>query len=178
MIAFFTRNGVAANLLMFAIIFAGVFALFSRKIPLEVFPEHESRSISISVAYRGATPEEVEETVVIRVEEAISDVEGIEEVGLPAWCTGLNPNSPYSKGPGAVGDGAMIGGQYVCSGDIIVADRSGVVVIPHAKIDATIKALEDVKAAESAFEAKVKGGETSFFDLDAMVAEGKAVWID
>jgi len=80
MIAFFTRNGVAANLLMIAIVFAGVYALLSRKIPLEVFPEFESRSISVSVAYRGATPEEVEETVVIRVEEAISDVEGIEEM--------------------------------------------------------------------------------------------------
>ncbi len=106
------------------------------------------------------------------------DVEGIEEVGLPAWCTGLNPNSPYSKGPGAVGDAAVIGGQRVASGDIIVADRSGVVVIPHAKIDETIKALEAVKAAEAAFEAKVKGGAKSFFDLDAMVAEGKAIWID
>lgn len=106
------------------------------------------------------------------------DVEGIEEVGLPAWCTGLNPNSPYSKGPGAVGDAAVIGGQRVASGDIIVADRSGVVVIPHAKIDETIKALEEVKAAEVAFEAKVKGGAKTFFDLDAMVAEGKAVWID
>ncbi|MEC9198501.1 MAG: RraA family protein, partial [Pseudomonadota bacterium] len=94
------------------------------------------------------------------------DVEGIEEVGLPAWCTGLNPNSPYSKGPGAVGDAAVIGGQRVASGDIIVADRSGVVVIPHAKIDETIKALEAVKAAEVAFEAKVKGGAKSFFDLD------------
>lgn len=80
MIAFFTRNGVAANLLMVAIVFAGAYSLLSRKIPLEVFPEYESRTISISVAYRGATPEEVEETVVIRVEEAISDVEGIEEM--------------------------------------------------------------------------------------------------
>lgn len=106
------------------------------------------------------------------------DVEGIEEVGLPAWCTGLNPNSPYSKGPGAVGDAAVIGGQRVASGDIIVADRSGVVVIPHAKIDATIKALEEVKAAEASFEAKVKGGAKTFFDLGEMVAEGKAVWID
>ncbi|MEX2579121.1 MAG: efflux RND transporter permease subunit [Verrucomicrobiales bacterium] len=84
MIAFFTRNGVAANLLMIAIVLAGFYALFSRKIPLEVFPEFESRNIAISVAYRGATPEEVEETVVIRIEEAISDVEGIEEMSSTA----------------------------------------------------------------------------------------------
>lgn len=80
MIAFFARNGVAANLLLLGIVLAGVYALASRKIPLEVFPEFESRNISISVPYRGATPEEVEETIVIRIEEAISDVEGIEEM--------------------------------------------------------------------------------------------------
>lgn len=80
MIAFFARNGVAANLLMVAVVLAGVYALTSRKIPLEVFPEFERRTVTISVPYRGATPEEVEETVVIRIEEAISDVEGIEEM--------------------------------------------------------------------------------------------------
>ncbi len=80
MIAFFARNGVAANLLLVGIVLAGIYALMSRKIPLEVFPEFESRNISISVPYRGATPEEVEETIVIRIEEAVSDVEGIEEM--------------------------------------------------------------------------------------------------
>lgn len=80
MIAFFARNGVAANLLLVAIVLAGWYALSSRTIPLEVFPEIESRTISISVPYRGATPEEVEESVVIRIEEAISDVEGIDEI--------------------------------------------------------------------------------------------------
>ena len=62
MIAFFARNGVAANLLLVAIVLAGAYALTSRKIPLEVFPEFESRVLSISVPYRGATPEEVEES--------------------------------------------------------------------------------------------------------------------
>ncbi|MDF1861633.1 MAG: efflux RND transporter permease subunit [Verrucomicrobiales bacterium] len=90
MIAFFARNGVAANLLLLAIVLAGVYALMSRKIPLEVFPEFESRNISISVSYRGATPEEVEESVVIRVEEAISDVEGIKDMFSTANSSGGN----------------------------------------------------------------------------------------
>ena len=80
MIAFFAKNGVASNILLVAIVLAGIWALNSGKIPLEVFPEFESRNISVSVAYRGATPEEVEESVVIRIEEAISDVEGIDEM--------------------------------------------------------------------------------------------------
>ena len=80
MISFFARNGVAANLLMAAILIAGFVTLYTKRIPLEVFPEFDSRMISVSVPYRGATPEEVEESIVIRIEEAISDVEGIEQI--------------------------------------------------------------------------------------------------
>lgn len=88
MIAFFARNGVAANLLLVAIILAGLAAIFSKRIPLEVFPDQKSRNISVSVPYRGATPEEVEESVVIRIEEAIADVEGIEDMVSTASSNG------------------------------------------------------------------------------------------
>ncbi|MEM9281544.1 MAG: efflux RND transporter permease subunit [Verrucomicrobiota bacterium] len=88
MIAFFARNGVAANLLLVAIVLAGAFALVMKRIPLEVFPEFESRNIYVAVSYRGATPEEVEESVVIRIEEAIADVEGIEEMTSTANTSG------------------------------------------------------------------------------------------
>ena len=37
------------------------------------------------------------------------DYDGIVETGLPVWCTGLSPNSPYCNGPGRVGFGADIG---------------------------------------------------------------------
>ncbi len=80
MIDFFIRNTVAANMLLLAIVLAGLATLFLGKIPLEVFPQAESRTIVVSVPYRGATPEEVEQTVVIRIEEAVSEVQGIEEM--------------------------------------------------------------------------------------------------
>ncbi len=80
LITWFARNGVAANLLMAAIAIAGIYTLVTKKIPLEVFPEFETNMITIGVPYRGATPEEVEETVVIRIEEAIAEVEGIERM--------------------------------------------------------------------------------------------------
>ncbi len=80
LITWFARNGVAANLLMAAIAIAGIYTLVTKKIPLEVFPEFENNVISIGVPYRGATPEEVEESVVIRIEEAIAEVEGIERM--------------------------------------------------------------------------------------------------
>lgn len=79
MIAWFARNHVAANLLMITILFAGVYSLTSR-IPLEVFPSFETDSISVSVSLRGATPEDTELGVAILVEEAVQDLEGIEQI--------------------------------------------------------------------------------------------------
>lgn len=79
MIAWFARNHVAANLLMITILFAGIYSLTSR-IPLEVFPSFETDTISVSVTLRGATPEDTELGVAILVEEAVQDIEGIEQI--------------------------------------------------------------------------------------------------
>ncbi|MCB1756402.1 MAG: efflux RND transporter permease subunit [Gammaproteobacteria bacterium] len=79
MIAWFARNHVAANLLMFTIIGAGLYSL-SERITLEVFPSTDMDIISVSVPFPGATPREVEEGVTIRVEEAVQDLNGIEEM--------------------------------------------------------------------------------------------------
>ena len=79
MIAWFARNGVAANLLMAVILFLG-FNAVTTKIPLEVFPEFELDVIYVNIPFRGATPADVEEGVVIRAEEAIFDLEGIKEL--------------------------------------------------------------------------------------------------
>nr|VFK11896.1 MAG: Multidrug efflux pump subunit AcrB [Candidatus Kentron sp. LPFa] len=79
MIEWFARNGVAANLLMVLILALGAHAFFSR-IPLEVFPDIDLDVVTISMVLRGATPAEVEEGIVVRIEEAISDLSGIERI--------------------------------------------------------------------------------------------------
>ena len=77
-IEWFARNPVAANLLMLLIMAAGLMSLTSTK--QEVFPEVSQDRISISMLYLGATPEEVEEAVCIRIEEAIMGVDGIKRI--------------------------------------------------------------------------------------------------
>ncbi len=79
LIAWFAHNPVAANLLMVIIIALGLWSLVEL-IPLEVFPQFERDTVTVDLRYRGATPAEVEEAVVIRVEEAIADLQGIEEM--------------------------------------------------------------------------------------------------
>ncbi len=86
------------------------------------------------------------------------DYAGLVEVGLPCWCTGLTPNSPYTSGPASVGLPVDLGGVRVETGDMIVADRDGVVVVPFAQIDTVIGRLDAVRAAEEALDAQLSGG--------------------
>ncbi len=79
MIAWFARNHVAANLLMVTILFTGLMSL-KVNIPLEIFPSFESDTISVQISLRGATPEDAELSLATRVEEAVSDLEGVEEL--------------------------------------------------------------------------------------------------
>ena len=78
MIEWFARNGVAANLMMVFIVASGIIAVTT--IREEVFPEIELGRIIIEVPYLGAAPEEVEEAVTIRIEEAIQGIDGIKEI--------------------------------------------------------------------------------------------------
>ena len=78
LIAWFAQNGVVANLLMITVVMAGAITIPDLK--KEVFPEFAVGVISVSVSYRGAAPEEVEEAVCIRVEEALQGLEGIDRI--------------------------------------------------------------------------------------------------
>ena len=77
-IAWFARNTVAANLLMVFIIVSGIFSALTVK--QEVFPEFALDLVSIEVSYLGAAPEEVEEAVNVRIEEAIQGIDGIKQI--------------------------------------------------------------------------------------------------
>jgi multidrug efflux pump subunit AcrB len=77
-IAWFASNHVAANLLMWFIIVAGLISVFT--IRKQTTPDFEFNWIQVQVPYLGAAPQEVEEGVVIKVEEAVQDVQGIVKI--------------------------------------------------------------------------------------------------
>jgi 4-hydroxy-4-methyl-2-oxoglutarate aldolase len=88
----------------------------------------------------------------------VRDIVGILDVGLPVYSAGVTPNSPVRNGPGTVGAPVDMGGLRIESGDILIGDRDGVVVVPRGRAEAVLAALKTVRAAEAALEAKVKGG--------------------
>ncbi|PRX37612.1 Regulator of RNase E activity RraA [Meinhardsimonia xiamenensis] len=106
------------------------------------------------------------------------DLEGIVATGLPAWCTGLTPASPYSTGPGRVGLPMQIGGQRVDTGDMIVADSDGVVVVPYERIDEVIEGIARVRAAEAALDAEIAGGMAVPPDIIDLLASEAVEYVD
>ena len=77
-IAWFTRNPVAANLLMAVLCISGIMSLLV--VNQEEFPNIDPQVVSITVPYLGAAPAEVEQGVCIRIEEAIDGIEGIDKM--------------------------------------------------------------------------------------------------
>ena len=86
------------------------------------------------------------------------DVAGILGVGLPVFCAGVTPNSPARNGPGHVGLPVVLGGVAIESGDIIVADNDGVVVVSRNQLATVLERLPAIRSAEAELEAKVKAG--------------------
>lgn len=77
-LAWFASNHVASNMLMGMVLVGGLLSMmFTRQ---EVFPEIDTDRITIRVPYLGASPQEVEEGVLLRIEEAVAGVEGVKRV--------------------------------------------------------------------------------------------------
>ena len=88
----------------------------------------------------------------------VRDLPGIRAVGLPCYCIGVTPNSPARSGPGTVGFPVTLAGHPVASGDVIVADLDGVVVVPRARLDEVIARLPAIRNAEAAMDQAVRDG--------------------
>ncbi|WP_220128002.1 efflux RND transporter permease subunit [Billgrantia kenyensis] len=81
-IAWMVHHGVAPNLLMVLLIVGGLLA--SLAIKKEVFPEFELEIVHVAIGYPGATPEEVERSLLLPMEAALAGVDGIDEMTATA----------------------------------------------------------------------------------------------
>lgn len=75
-INYFIKNPLAANLIMFGILIMGYVGFTNMKSTF--FPEVESRNIFIRIVYPGASPQEIEEGIVNKIEENLKGVTGVE----------------------------------------------------------------------------------------------------
>ncbi len=104
LIAWWARNPVAANLLMVGIIITGLLGFMN--IEREAFPVVKANNVEVIVAWPGAAPQEVEEQIIVRVEEALTDLDNIDRIFASA-----NEGSAYIwvRALGPVDMGAFVG---------------------------------------------------------------------
>jgi 4-hydroxy-4-methyl-2-oxoglutarate aldolase len=106
------------------------------------------------------------------------DLDGMLSIGIPTFARGITPNSCVRSGPGRVGFPVVAGGVSVASGDIIVGDRDGIVVIPAALLDQVLARLELIRVAEAAVQARIGAGLTQLDSMAALLKSDQVKYVD
>lgn len=88
----------------------------------------------------------------------VRDLADLRRIGLPCFAVGVTPNSVHRSGPGTVGFPVVLGGTTVATGDIVIGDSDGVVVVPRERAEAVLAKIDAVKAQEMGLLAKVQAG--------------------
>lgn len=78
LIAYFIKHSVAVNVVIIAFLVFGLFGAF--KLKSSFFPLVDSKNISITVTYPGASPQEVEEGIILKIEDNLKGLDGVERV--------------------------------------------------------------------------------------------------
>jgi 4-hydroxy-4-methyl-2-oxoglutarate aldolase len=107
----------------------------------------------------------------------VRDAEGIRGIGLPMFAAGITPNSCARSGPGRVGLPVVCGGVAVSAGDVLVGDADGVVVIPQSMLPAVVARLAEVRAAETALQARIGSGLTHLEPVAALLRSERVRYV-
>lgn len=99
----------------------------------------------------------------------VRDLPGILECGLPVFARGTTPIGPLHRGPGEINFPVACGGVVVNPGDLIVADRTGIVVVPKDFAAELLDRLRQSRAANSAYLEGVQRGEFSNAWVDTLL---------
>ncbi len=112
------------------------------------------------------------------VDGMMRDLAGLLPVGIPLFCRGITPNSCVRSGPGRVGLPVVVGGLTIHSGDIVIGDRDGIVIIPQTELDRLLPLIEKVLAAEAETQKKIKGGFTNLGGIEDLLKSAKVRFVD
>jgi 4-hydroxy-4-methyl-2-oxoglutarate aldolase len=94
------------------------------------------------------------------IDGAVRDSLEIDEMDFPVFSVGTNPNGPTKNVPGRIGHPITCGGVAVRSGDLVLADADGVVVIERERVEGLLPLARKKVEDESARIAQIKQGNT------------------
>ena len=109
------------------------------------------------------------------VDGTVRDVEALQAMGLPVYARGLCPNGCNKDGPGEVGAIVSCGGVAVRPGDVILADRDGVTVVPLDDADTVAALAADQIAREQKRLAEIARGVLTRPEIDETLRKLKVI---
>jgi len=95
------------------------------------------------------------------IDGAVRDSLEIDEMDFPVFSFGTNPNGPTKNVPGRIGHAVSCGDVIVRSGDLVVADADGVVVIERERVEGLLPLARSKVEDEAARIAQIRQGNTS-----------------
>jgi 4-hydroxy-4-methyl-2-oxoglutarate aldolase len=116
--------------------------------------------------------------VAIVIDGMARDIEGIVPVGLPVHARGITPNSCVKTGPGKVGLPVVAGGVTVQSGDVVLGDKDGVVVIPQSALKAVVTALTEIRRIEEITQGLIREGQKSLQSVADLLKTDRVKFVD
>jgi 4-hydroxy-4-methyl-2-oxoglutarate aldolase len=95
------------------------------------------------------------------IDACVRDVDALERLRFPVFSVGIALPGAVKVGPGRIGATALVGDAAVTSGDVIVGDRDGVVVVPAASLEAVLEAGRSRAAKEATMFDALRAGRTT-----------------
>ena len=114
----------------------------------------------------------------IVVDTMARDLAGLIGAGLPIFARGITPNSCVRSGPGRVGLPIVVGGVAVRSGDVVIGDRDGIVILPQSDLDRLLPRIALILKMEAATQANIRGGFTNIGGVEDLLKSTKVRYVD
>ncbi|MDF5756928.1 dimethylmenaquinone methyltransferase [Spongiactinospora sp. TRM90649] len=95
------------------------------------------------------------------IDGGVRDTERLAAIGFPAFSRWIAVHRTGKDDPGRLGEPTVIGGVPVARGDMVVADADGVVILPAAQVDATVRRSRERVAKEEHFLERIRAGEST-----------------
>jgi 4-hydroxy-4-methyl-2-oxoglutarate aldolase len=95
------------------------------------------------------------------IDGGVRDVNRLAAIGFPAFARFVSVRRTAKTVSGEIGEPVLVGGRQVASGDMVIADADGVVVLPAALVDATTAAGEARVAKEDGWMEQLRAGRTT-----------------
>ena len=108
----------------------------------------------------------------------VRDRDGVVGLGLPVFARGVTPNSCVRNGPGTVGLPITCAGLPIASGDLVLGDRDGVVIVPRGQLATVAAGVAAIRAAEAKAEAAVRAGLQVMDETTALLQSSQTRWVD